>query len=67
MTTITGARMRREAGRDRKLGEVAAEKREGKVVRGRVKIEEQEPVMIVPSRAGKIGACGEGKAGAAFH
>ncbi|HEV7834000.1 MAG TPA: DNA translocase FtsK 4TM domain-containing protein, partial [Caballeronia sp.] len=33
MATITGARMRREAGRDRKLGEVAAEKREGKVVR----------------------------------
>jgi DNA segregation ATPase FtsK/SpoIIIE, S-DNA-T family len=48
MATITGARLRREAGRDRKAGVEAAVKREGKVVRGRVKIEEQEPVLIVP-------------------
>jgi S-DNA-T family DNA segregation ATPase FtsK/SpoIIIE len=48
MSAITGARLRREAGRDRKVGVEAAVKREGKVVKGRVKIEEQEPVMIVP-------------------
>ena len=48
MSAITGARLRREAGRDRKLGEEAASTREGKVVRGRVKIEDHEPVMIVP-------------------
>jgi len=45
---VTMARLRREAGRDRKLGEAAAVKREGKVERGRVKIEEHEPVTIVP-------------------
>ncbi|WP_027795421.1 DNA translocase FtsK [Paraburkholderia acidipaludis] len=45
---VTLARLRREAVRDRKLGEAAAVKREGKVERGRVKIEEHEPVTIVP-------------------
>ncbi|SAL26393.1 cell division protein [Caballeronia terrestris] len=51
MSAITGARLRREAGRDRKLGEEAASTREGKVVRGRVKIEDHEPVVIVPPLA----------------
>ncbi|WP_244814054.1 DNA translocase FtsK [Caballeronia sp. Lep1P3] len=45
---ITGAQLRREAGRDRKLGEEAASKREGKVVRSRVQNEDHEPVVIVP-------------------
>ncbi|SAK97082.1 cell division protein [Caballeronia arationis] len=48
MSAITGARVRREEGRDRKLGEEAASTREGKVVKSRVKIEDHEPVMIVP-------------------
>ncbi len=48
ISAVTFARLRREAGRDRKLGEAAAVKREGKVERGRVKIEEHEPVTIVP-------------------
>ncbi|MEM5404765.1 DNA translocase FtsK [Paraburkholderia unamae] len=48
INAVTMARLRREAGRDRKLGEAAAVKREGKVERGRVKIEEHEPVTIVP-------------------
>ncbi|WP_277186118.1 DNA translocase FtsK [Caballeronia sp. BR00000012568055] len=48
MNTITGAQLRREAGRDRKMGEEAASKREGKVVRSRAKTEDHEPVMIVP-------------------
>ncbi|SPB16136.1 cell division protein [Caballeronia novacaledonica] len=49
LNAITGAQLRREAGRDRKLGEAAAVKREGKVVRSREKSEEHEPVMIVPA------------------
>jgi S-DNA-T family DNA segregation ATPase FtsK/SpoIIIE len=48
ISAVTFARLRREAGRDRKLGEAAAVKREGKVEQGRVKIEEHEPVTIVP-------------------
>ncbi|MFM0134717.1 DNA translocase FtsK [Caballeronia grimmiae] len=48
LNAITGAQLRREAGRDRKLGEEAASKREGKVVRSRVKQEDHEPVVIVP-------------------
>ncbi|QGZ62071.1 DNA translocase FtsK [Paraburkholderia acidisoli] len=48
INAVTMAKLRREAGRDRKLGEAAAVKREGKVERGRVKIEEHEPVTIVP-------------------
>ncbi|KND57605.1 Cell division protein FtsK [Candidatus Burkholderia verschuerenii] len=48
MNAVTGARLRREEGRDRKLGEEAASKREGKVVRSRAKSEDHEPVMIVP-------------------
>ncbi|MCG5073085.1 DNA translocase FtsK [Paraburkholderia tagetis] len=48
INAVTMARLHREAGRDRKLGEAAAVKREGKVERGRVKIEEHEPVTIVP-------------------
>jgi S-DNA-T family DNA segregation ATPase FtsK/SpoIIIE len=45
---FTLAKLRREAGRDRKLGEAAAVKREGKVEQSRVKLEEHEPVTIVP-------------------
>ncbi len=48
ISAVTFAKLRREAGRDRKLGEAAAVKREGKVEKGRVRIEEHEPVMIVP-------------------
>ncbi|WP_322056737.1 DNA translocase FtsK [Paraburkholderia sp. J63] len=48
INAVTMAKLHREAGRDRKLGEAAAVKREGKVERGRVKIEEHEPVTIVP-------------------
>ncbi len=48
INAVTMARLRREARSDRKLGEAAAVKREGKVERGRVKIEEHEPVTIVP-------------------
>ncbi|RQH09810.1 DNA translocase FtsK [Paraburkholderia dinghuensis] len=48
INAVTFARMRREARSDRKLGEAAAVKREGKVESSRVKIEEHEPVMIVP-------------------
>ncbi|WP_244848130.1 DNA translocase FtsK [Caballeronia sp. SL2Y3] len=48
LNAITGAQLRREAGRDRKLGEEAASKREGKVVRSRVKSEDHEPIVIVP-------------------
>ncbi|WP_322015490.1 DNA translocase FtsK [Paraburkholderia sp. J12] len=48
INAVTLAKLRREEGRDRKLGEAAAVKREGKVERGRVKIEEHEPVTIVP-------------------
>ncbi|TDV06959.1 DNA translocase FtsK [Paraburkholderia caballeronis] len=48
ISAVTFAKLRREAGRDRKLGEAAAVTREGKVERGRVKIEEHEPVTIVP-------------------
>jgi S-DNA-T family DNA segregation ATPase FtsK/SpoIIIE len=49
LNAITGAQLRREAGRDRKLGEAAASKREGKVVRSREKSEDHEPVVIVPA------------------
>ena len=48
VNAVTLARLRQEAKRDRKAGEVAAVKRENKVERGRVKIEEHEPVQIVP-------------------
>jgi DNA segregation ATPase FtsK/SpoIIIE, S-DNA-T family len=48
ISAVTFAKLRREAGRDRKLGEAAAVKREGKVEKGRVRIEEHEPVVIVP-------------------
>ncbi|CAH2787478.1 MAG: DNA translocase FtsK [uncultured Caballeronia sp.] len=49
LNAITGAQLRREAGRDRKLGEAAASRREGKVVRSREKSEDHEPVVIVPA------------------
>jgi len=39
---------RHEAGRDRKLGEQAAVRREGKVEKVRTSFEEHEPVLIVP-------------------
>ncbi|KKB61383.1 cell division protein FtsK [Robbsia andropogonis] len=45
---VTLARLRHEAGRDRKAGEVAATRREDKVVRSRAKVEEHEPIQIVP-------------------
>ncbi|MEQ5839440.1 cell division protein FtsK [Paraburkholderia acidicola] len=47
ISAVTFAKLRREAGRDRKLGEAAAVKREGKVEQGRVRIEEHEPVTII--------------------
>ncbi|MBC8726167.1 DNA translocase FtsK [Paraburkholderia sp. 31.1] len=51
ISAVTFAKLRREAGLDRKLGEAAAVKREGKVEKGRVRIEEHEPVVIVPPLA----------------
>ncbi|TKC91624.1 DNA translocase FtsK [Trinickia terrae] len=48
ISAVTLAKLRRETVRDRKLGEAAAVKREGKVEQGRVRIEEHEPVTIVP-------------------
>ncbi len=48
VNAVTFARLRQEAKRDRRAGEVAAVKRENKVERGRVRIEEHEPVQIVP-------------------
>ncbi|RKP56670.1 DNA translocase FtsK [Pararobbsia silviterrae] len=48
INAVTLARLRQEAKRDRKAGEAAAVKRENKVERGRVKLEEHEPVQIVP-------------------
>jgi S-DNA-T family DNA segregation ATPase FtsK/SpoIIIE len=48
ISAVTFAKLRREAGRDRKAGVVAAVKREGKVEESRVRLEEHEPVMIVP-------------------
>ena len=45
---VTLARLRHEAGRDRKAGEAAAVRREDKVVRSRAKVEEHEPIQIVP-------------------
>ncbi|CAB3711768.1 DNA translocase FtsK [Trinickia soli] len=48
ISAVTLAKLRREAGRDRKLGEAAAVKREGKVEQSRVRLEDHEPVTIVP-------------------
>ncbi len=48
LSAVTLARLRREAERDRKLGEAAAVRREGKVEEERVRVEDHEPVMIVP-------------------
>ncbi len=48
IAAFTFAKLRREAGRDRKLGEAAAVKREGKVEQGRVRQEDHEPITIVP-------------------
>jgi S-DNA-T family DNA segregation ATPase FtsK/SpoIIIE len=48
ISAVTFAKLRREAGRDRKLGEQAAVKREGKVEQNRVRLEDHEPVTIVP-------------------
>ncbi|AOJ80096.1 cell division protein FtsK [Burkholderia savannae] len=48
INAFTLAKLRREAERDRRLGEAAAVKREGKVEEERVRIEEHEPVTIVP-------------------
>ncbi len=49
MSAITVAQLRREAGRDRKLGEAAAveARRQGRAAAA-CKIEEHEPVVIVP-------------------
>ena len=51
ISAVTFAKLRREAGRDRKLGEAAAVKREGKVEQNRVRLEDHEPVTIVPAVA----------------
>ncbi|MGN6649263.1 DNA translocase FtsK [Trinickia sp.] len=48
ISAFTFAKLRREAGRDRKLGEAAAVKREGKVEQNRVRLEDHEPITIVP-------------------
>ncbi len=48
LSAVNVAKLRREAVRDRKLGEAAAVRREGKVEEERVRIEEHEPVTIVP-------------------
>ncbi|WP_181321806.1 DNA translocase FtsK [Trinickia symbiotica] len=48
ISAVTLAKLRREAGRDRKAGVEAAVKREGKVEQSRVRLEEHEPVTIVP-------------------
>ncbi|MEA3122507.1 MAG: segregation ATPase FtsK/SpoIIIE, family, partial [Paraburkholderia sp.] len=48
ISAVTFAKLRREAGRDRKAGVAAAVKREGKVEESRVRHEEHEPVTIVP-------------------
>ncbi|MCM2550080.1 DNA translocase FtsK [Burkholderia glumae] len=48
INAFTLAKLRREAERDRRLGEAAAVRREGKVEEERVRIEEHEPVTIVP-------------------
>ncbi|MEX3583207.1 MAG: DNA translocase FtsK 4TM domain-containing protein [Burkholderia sp.] len=47
INAFTLAKLHREAERDRKLGEAAAVRREGKVEEERVRIEEHEPVTIV--------------------
>ncbi|MEX3606663.1 MAG: DNA translocase FtsK 4TM domain-containing protein [Burkholderia sp.] len=49
INAFTLAKLRREAERDRKLGQAAAVRREGKVEEERVRIEEHELVTIVPS------------------
>ena len=49
ISAVTFAKLRREAGRDRKLGEQAAVKREGKVEQSRVRLEDHEPITIVPA------------------
>ena len=48
INAVTLARMHRDEKRDRKAGQMAAVKREGKVERNRVRLEEHEPVTIVP-------------------
>ncbi|KVM87783.1 DNA translocase FtsK [Burkholderia stagnalis] len=48
LSAVNVAKLRREAERDRKLGEAAAVRREGKVEEERVRIEDHEPVTIVP-------------------
>ncbi|KDB07138.1 cell division FtsK/SpoIIIE [Burkholderia sp. lig30] len=48
LSAVNVAKLRREAVRDRRLGEAAAVRREGKVEEERVRIEEHEPVTIVP-------------------
>ncbi|WP_179405537.1 DNA translocase FtsK [Burkholderia guangdongensis] len=48
LSAVNVAKLRREAERDRKLGEAAAVRREGKVEEERVRIEDHERVTIVP-------------------
>jgi S-DNA-T family DNA segregation ATPase FtsK/SpoIIIE len=48
ISALTLAKLRRERVRDRKAGVAAAVKREGKVEQGRVRLDEHEPVVIVP-------------------
>ncbi len=58
LNTIARAQLRCETVRDRKLGEVAAVRREGKVEEERERIEEHEPVTIVapvvPSQSERV-------------
>jgi S-DNA-T family DNA segregation ATPase FtsK/SpoIIIE len=49
VSAFTLAKLRREVGRDRRVGAQAAVKREGKVEQVRVRFEEHEPVTIVPA------------------
>ena len=48
ISAVTLAKLRREVVRDRKLGEAAAVRREGKLEEERGRIVEHEPVTIVP-------------------
>jgi len=48
INAFTLAKLRRDEKRDRKAGQAAAVKREGKVEQTRVRFEEQEPITIVP-------------------
>ena len=65
--TLAWLRRRREAKRDRVIGNAAFEEREHVVEAARGTIDEREPVMVVPAGAGsdQVGARGQGEAEAA--